>query len=85
MEPEIQPDEAIPFEPATPGGVPGGGEDGGGEQASGEKRNVQGGVAESDGAGVARIEIRRRYADAIVEACRQRMLLQVDILNQKYR
>ena len=84
MEPEIQTDEAIPFEPAIPGGVPGGGEDGGGE-ASGEERNVQGGVAESDGAGVARIEIRRRYADAIVEACRQRMLLQVDLLNQKYR
>jgi hypothetical protein len=81
MEPEIETDAAIPFEPAIPGGVPGGGEDGGGE-ASG---NVQGGVAESDGAGVARIEIRRRYADAIVEACRQRMLLQVDLLNQKYR
>jgi hypothetical protein len=82
METEIEADAEITCEPATPGG----GEGGGGGEAGGSGSSPGGvAVAESDGADMAQIETRRRYADAIVEACRQRMLLQVDLLNQKYR
>lgn len=70
MRPEVVVDVAVAI-PAEPA-IPGG------------DRDLPRALTDKD-ASTATAEVRRRYADAIVEACRQRTLVQVDLLDKKYR